>query len=96
METLRDKLAQTNQLIELYKEYLLSRGIDARLRSHSWMITERDDEDELALINEIAKLGHVAQNLRIMGIVNEAYLDQPWETEINEFLSLESKTKIHV
>ena len=96
MKTLRDQLNETNELIRLYKEYLLSRGIDARLRTHAWMITERDEEDELALINEIARLGHIAQELRIMGIVSQAYLDQTWETYTSEFPSLEAKTKIYV
>ncbi len=92
MMTLRDKLNETQRLIKGYKDYLLTRGVDARAREHAWMITERDEQDELDLINEISRLGHIAQQLKIQGIVDPAYLDETYHCEAVIFESLENKT----
>lgn len=94
MKTLRDKLKETQNLIKGYKDYLLTRGVDAKAREHAWMITERDEQDELDLINEISRLGHIAQKLKIEGIVNPAYLDEPYNCEAVIFESLENKTVV--
>ena len=77
--TLRDHKNNCEKLIQLYKEYLLSRGVDAKHRTIAWAITERDELDEDNLIKEIARLGEIVKDLRIRAIINEAYLDEPFD-----------------
>ena len=94
--TLLQYKKETEDLIKRYKDYLLCSSRDAKNRTISWAIQEKDEEDESALINEIARLQKIAQDLRIRSIVNPVYLDQPLNTYVEEIPAVFNKTKIYV
>jgi len=77
--TLREHKKEIEELIQRYKDYLLGRGVDAKHRTIAWAINERDELDNDHLINELARLGLIVSDLRIRSLVNEAYLDEPYE-----------------
>lgn len=75
--TLGDHKKECEKLIQLYKAYLLSRGIDAKHRHIAWSIVERDALDEDNLIEEIARLSEVVKRLSIISFQDKAFLDEP-------------------
>lgn len=94
--TLRDHKQNLETQIKLYKDYLLNRGVDAKHRTIAWSITERDELDEDNLITEIARLGEIVKDLRIRGIVNQAYLDEPFHHYEEEIEAIFNKTEVYV
>src|SRR5690554_6295879 len=94
--TLRHHKQNCEKLIELYKDYLLGRGVDAKHRTIAWAINERDEMDEDNLITEIARLGEIVKDLRIRSICDPAFLDAPLEYYIEEIEANLNKTEIHV
>lgn len=85
--TVRDKYNENELQIKRYRDYLKSNEIDAKVKKNSWMIQERDEHDEDLLIAEMARLCEENKQIRILSIINLAYLDDEYSITTNSVSS---------
>lgn len=93
--TIRQYKQNCEAQISLYKDYLLTRGVDAKHRTIAWAIQERDAIDEDNLITEISRLSEIVKELRLRSIIDKALLDETIDFHTEELETTFNKTQIY-